>query len=93
MLPGMIYPNVTDAVRGLKKGSEEYKRKEEEALRARDLADLCTLTRGTHRQKTKIFFGDHESVLEAALLWGDRGQRRAAQKAKSLKARGYEAVP
>ena len=93
MQPGMIYPNVTDAVRGLKPLSKEYRAKEQEALKARALADLATSFRGTARQKTRAYFFGHESIREAAMLWGDRGQRRAAFRAKSLLARGYGAVP
>lgn len=93
MQPGMIYPNVTDAVRGLKPNTKEYRAKEQEALKARALADFATSFRGTARQKTIVYFLEHESIREAAMLWGDRGQRRAALRAKGLKARGYEAVP
>lgn len=93
MKPGMIYPNVTDAVRGFRPGSDEYKAKAEEALKARALADFATSTRGTHRQKVKDYFFAHPSIGEAAELWGDRPQRRAAARAKGLRARGYTAVP
>ena len=95
MQPGMIYPNVTDAVRGVDQAKQPdlYKKKVEEALKARALADLATSTRGTHRQKVIDYFFEHPSIGEAAELWGDRGQRRAAARARSLRARGYKAVP
>jgi hypothetical protein len=93
MKPGMTYPNVTDAVRGHKFGTQSYREKEAEAIKARALADEATSIGGTHRQKTIAYFTLHSSIREAAELWGDRGQRRAAARAKGLIARGYEAVP
>lgn len=93
MKPGIIYPNVKDAIRGLKLGTQAYSEKEDDAFRARHLADYACIIGGTHRQKTKAYFSLHSSVREAAELWGDRGQRRAALRAKGLIARGYEAVP
>lgn len=95
MKPGMVYPNVKDALNSLKPNASLLQRGEKtaDALRARALADLASSIGGTHRQKTKAYFSLHSSVREAAELWGDRGQRRAALRAKGLIARGYGAVP
>ncbi len=82
------YPNVAMLSPTERKNPERVAQVRLDRLRA----DRACAVRGTHRQKVKVLFRD-AGLRDDAALWGDRGQRRAAERAKGLVARGYKAVP
>lgn len=84
----VIYPNLAL----LSPKDRKDKEKIAQVLADRARADRATTIRGTHRQKVKIAFAS-AALTEDMMLWGDRGQRRAAERARGLRSRGYGTVP